>query len=386
MRKTRWSAATGCAAALVLMTACAGDGESAGAETTSASPTTTASSTTAATTAPAPTTEAPRTGIYAYTTPADMSPAVADIPARVYVPNSDANTLTVIDPATKEIIGRYNTGRMPHHVVPSWDLSTLWINNTQGNSLTRIDPRTGEPGESVPVEDPYNLYYTLDGSQAIVVAERFQRLDFRDPNTWELIGSVNIGHSGPNHLDFSPDGSYLLIGCEFSGWIVKVDVASRQVVGEMNVGGEPIDIRLSPDGTRFYAANQSRGGVMVIDPDTMTETKFIPTGRGTHGIYPSRDGKVIYATNRLSGSVSVIDTETDELYVTWNTGSSPDMGGVSPDGNELWLSGRYNSEVIVIDTRTGEVTHRIKTGAGAHGLSFFPQPGRFSLGHTGNYR
>ena len=68
---------------------------------------------------------------------------------------------------------------------------------------------------------------------------------------------------------------------------------------------------------------------------------------------------------------------------TWNTGSSPDMGGLSPDGSQLWLSGRYHGEVIVIDTSTGAVLHRIPVGSAPHGLAFFPQPGRYSLGHTG---
>jgi DNA-binding beta-propeller fold protein YncE len=62
------------------------------------------------------------------------------------------------------------------------------------------------------------------------------------------------------------------------------------------------------------------------------------------------------------------------------------MGDVTADGSQLWLSGRYNSEVYVIDTRTGRLLHRIHTDAGPHGLCVWPQPGRFSLGHTGNMR
>ncbi len=326
------------------------------------------------------------TNVYKYTTPADIRPDLKAVPTRIYVPNSESDTVQVIDPATYQIIDEFKVGKQPHHVVPSYDMKTLYVNNTVGNSLTPINPVTGKPGDPIPVEDPYNLYFTPDGKWAIVVAERFQRLDFYNPTTWQLDHSVRIRHSGPNHLDFSSDGKYLLISCEFSGWVVKVDLESETVVGEVNVGGEPIDTRLSPDGTVFYVANQSRHGVSVIDPNEMREIQFIPTGRGAHGIYPSRDGTKAYISNRLGGSVSVLDFATRTIIATWNIGTTPDMGGVSSDGNQLWLSGRYSKDVTVVDTNTGAVIRKIAVQNGPHGLALFPQPGRFSMGHTGNYR
>jgi YVTN family beta-propeller protein len=62
------------------------------------------------------------------------------------------------------------------------------------------------------------------------------------------------------------------------------------------------------------------------------------------------------------------------------------MGGVSADGKTLWLAGRYTSEVYAIDTRTGKLKARIAVGLGPHGLCVYPQPGRYSLGHTGVFR
>ncbi|MGI8776904.1 MAG: hypothetical protein ACR2LJ_05850 [Acidimicrobiales bacterium] len=334
---------------------------------------------------------APGSGVYAATGAGQLSPAVQGVPTRAYVPNSLANTLDVIDTSTYKVIGHYPVGGGPQHVTPSWDLKQLYVDNTQGDSLTPIDPMSGTPGTPFPVTDPYNLYFTPDGSKAIVVAERYRRLDFRDAHTWQVIKSVTIDHSGPDHLDFSADGSYFIISCEFSGWIVKVDVASMAVVGQLQVGGSPIDTRLSPDGKSFYVANQDRpghrDGVHVIDGETMQAKGFIETGKGTHGLYFSRDARSLYATNRLGGTVSVIDVATSAVTATWTIpGGSPDMGGVSADGSQFWITGRNNAEVYVIDTRSGELLHRIPVGKGAHGLALFPQPGRFSLGHTGNYR
>jgi YVTN family beta-propeller protein len=234
--------------------------------------------------------------------------------------------------------------------------------------------------------DPYNLYFTPDGSKAIVVAEVLRRLDFRDPHSWQLIRSVNIPWPGVDHLDFSADGTYLLAGTEYSGVVVKVDTVNMEMTGAAIVGGLPIDVRVSPDGSVFYVANQGRHGVSVVDPVAMKEIQFLPTGQGAHGLQVSRDTRSLYVSNRLAGSISVIDFATRRVTATWNVGGSPDMLQLSPDGRQLWASGRFEGAVYVIDTVTGALLHKIRAGAGAHGLSYFPNTGRISTGHNGVYR
>ena len=133
-------------------------------------------------------------------------------------------------------------------------------------------------------------------------------------------------------------------------------------------------------------ANQKRNGVSVVDASSLVERRFIPTGAGAHGLYPSRDARSLYVSNRKAGSVTVLDFRTGAVRATWHIGGSPDMGGVSSDGSQLWLSGRYDAAVYVIDTSSGHLIHRIAVGRGPHGLCLFPQPGRYSLGHTGAYR
>ena len=97
-----------------------------------------------------------------------------------------SNTVDEISQRTLKVVGQFTTGALPQHVTPSYDLKTLYVDNDVGNSLTPINPVTGRPGRPIPVEDPYNLYFTPNGSYAIVVAERLQRLDFRDPATMRL--------------------------------------------------------------------------------------------------------------------------------------------------------------------------------------------------------
>jgi YVTN family beta-propeller protein len=333
-----------------------------------------------------PTTAPKSSNVYEHTQANDLALSVRDIPARVYVPNSQSNTVDVIDPATLQIVDHFPVKDLPQHVVPSWDMQTLYVNNNRGNTLTPIDPRTGRPGGDIPIDDPYNLYFSPDGTKAIVMAERNNKIDFYDPRSWTLIKSLPVPFKGVNHAEFTADGRTMLASCEFSGYLIRVDLDSMQITGQLNIGGKPVDLKLSPDGSVMFNANETRNGVSIVDWQNMTELDFVSTGKGAHGLYPSRNGTQLYVSNRGEGSVSVIDFASRQIAGKWNTGGSPDMGGVSTDGKQLWLSGRYNSEVYVIDTTTGRLIKKIPVGQGPHGLCLFPQPGRFSMGHTGNYR
>jgi DNA-binding beta-propeller fold protein YncE len=277
-------------------------------------------------------------------------------------------------------------------VTPSYDLKTLYVDNDLGNSLTPIDPKTGKPGTPIPVEDPYNLYFTPDGRYAIVVEERLQTLAFRDPSTMALEHTLDIPECvGIDHMDFSADGNYAFASCEFAGRMVKIDLRTLQVVSTLDLpatGSNPQDVKLSPDGSVVYTADMMSGGIWEIDPNTFKVIGFLHTGAGAHGLYPSRDARYLYVSNRAAGTISVVSFRTRRVVTTWTLPppASPDMGGVSADGKTLWLSGRYNAEVYAINTQTGTLRARIPVGQGPHGLCVWPQPGRYSLGHTGILR
>ena len=165
-----------------------------------------------------------------------MSPAVAGALPRVYVPNRQGNDVSVIDPATMKVVDRFEVGINPQHVVPSWDMKTLWVtNNAEGRpdgSLTPIDPTTGKPGKTITVDDPYNMYFTPDGKSAIVVAEALKRLDFRDPQTMALQYSIAV----PAVQGHQPRGllhrrRIAIFTCEFQGSLARIDLVEPQGAG-----------------------------------------------------------------------------------------------------------------------------------------------------------
>jgi DNA-binding beta-propeller fold protein YncE len=343
--------------------------------------------------------------VYSETRANNFSPAVAGALPRIYSPNLITGKVDVIDPKTFRVVDHFAAGASPQHIVPSWDLQTLWVTSDVSErgargSLVPIDPKTGKPGAPIPVPDAYNMYFTPDGRSAIVVAEALRRLEFRDPHTMALQGYINVPQcSGVNHADFAPDGSYAIFTCEYNNSLIKIDINRHTLMGTLRLaaGHMPQDIRVAPDGSAFFVADMLGDGVVVIRGEPFREIGFIPTGVGTHGLYPSRDGKRLYVSNRGThnlagvrrgaGSISVIDFKSREVVANWPipNGGSPDMGNVSADGTTLWLSARYDGAVYAIDTRDGSVK-TIPVGGMPHGLTVWPQPGRYSLGHTGNMR
>jgi DNA-binding beta-propeller fold protein YncE len=328
--------------------------------------------------------------VYAADAAGDLAAAARRARPLVYVPNSESNTVDEIDPHTYKIVRQFAVGALPQHVIPAYDLRTLYVANDQGNSLTPIDPATGVPGPPIPVTDPYNMYFTPDGRYAVVVEERMRILAFRDARTMKLHHALSVPQcAGVNHADYTADGRYMLISCEFGSSMIVLDVNRERVVKSVPLRPEasPQDVKLSPDGRVFYVADLNYGGVWEISARSFSLIGFVKTGAGAHGLYPSRDDRFLYVSDRGEGAVSVISFATRKVVKTWLIpGGSPDMGNVSASGHVLWLSGRYDAQVYAIDTRTGKLLARVPVGSGPHGVCVWPQPGRYSLGHTGIMR
>lgn len=319
-----------------------------------------------------------------------LAPAVQGFPELIYVPNGVSNTVTVVDPKTAKVVATYPAGRVPQHVVPSYDLTTLWVNSSSSNTLTKLDPATGKVVQTIPVDDPYNLYFTPDGKDAVIMAERLRRIDFRDPRTMKLKASLDTGCSGVNHADFSRDGRTFVASCEFSGQLLLIDTVKRALLTTLTLprGSKPQDVKLSPDGTTYFIADLNRNGLVLLDAASFTVTGFLPTGAGAHGLYTSRDSKDLYVTNRSAGTVSVVDLARKRVRATLRLprGASPDMGNLASDGRTLWLSSRYGRDIYALDVVTGKTLATVRVGQGPHGLTIYPLPGRYSLGHTGIFR
>jgi YVTN family beta-propeller protein len=334
--------------------------------------------------------------LYSETTAGKLSAVVAaDLP-RVYVPNLQSNDVYVIDPATFAVVDKFKVGLNPQHVVPSYDLRTLWVannaENTKRGSLTPVDPKTGKPGKAIAVDDPYNMYFSPDGKSAIVVAEAMRRLDFRDPQTMQLQYSIDVPRcAGINHADFSIDGTFAIFTCEFTGTVAKIDLVQRKVLGYTQTiqPGKPTRIVKGPGW-------QGRGHLHDVERDAAGHSRLAGRQdllRGRHDgrrcarrrrrdvpadrLHRDRQGharplsqprrqEALRRQSRLEQDPRRRPRQGQRVRHRFRDaqgrgeladsgGGSPDMGNVSADGKMLWLSGRYDNVVYAIDTGSGAV-------------------------------
>ena len=192
-------------------------------------------------------TPTPPAGVYAATVSGEIDPSIADVPERVYVPNELSGDVTVIDPATFTVIGRFATGAYPEHVTPDWDLQRLLVSNMNGGTLSVVDPRTAQTVDTITLSIfPYAVYFTVDGQKAIVVTDYISPsliedngVHFYDRETWELLKFVQVPWPGADDLDLSVDGSYLMVSAEYSGVIARVDTREMALSGSVVVGSPP---------------------------------------------------------------------------------------------------------------------------------------------------
>jgi DNA-binding beta-propeller fold protein YncE len=329
--------------------------------------------------------------VYAAAAAGRVLPRVAGDPAYLYVPNSYGRPITtVIDQRTHKVVRVLHTGSLSQHVTPSWDLRTLYVEASAADRLVALDPATGKVERRIRVPRPYNLYFTPDGRRAIVMEEQRDDIVFTDPHTFRPDAVVHDRSCrGPNHADFSANGRFFVVTCEFSGSLLKVSTQHHRVLARLRLptGSKPQDVRLAPDGRLFYVADMDRDKLLRIGWQHLRVVGHTDLPAMPHGIYPSRGGRFLYVSDRMAGEVSVVSTATNKVVHTWRApGSHPDMGGLSADGRTLWLSGRYDGHVYGWDTRTGKLVAKIRVGGSPHGLLVWPQPGRYSLGHTGNLR
>jgi DNA-binding beta-propeller fold protein YncE len=381
----------GAVLALLALTACTAPAQSAPAPTSASGPAPVPAATPASTGLSGMPPVTDPHNVYASAGANMLADAVKSAKPLVYVPETKSGDVRVIDPTTFATVGTYPLGGELQHVVPSWDLQTLYATDDTTNKIVPFDPRTGTPGTPIPVTDPYNMYFTPDGASAISVAEARRKLVFYDPHTWQVQSELSTPDcAGIDHADFMPDGKTAVFTCEFAGRVAVIDIEHRTVLRMIdmphrNTTMGPQDIKLAPDGSVFYIADSDQNGVWVLDGAATKVVRFIPTGGGAHGLYLSRDARQLYVTNRHEGSVSVLDAYTGAPVTTWQIpgGGSPDMGNVTADGSQLWLSGRYDRAVYVLSTVDGHLIRKLDVGDGPHGLCVWPQPGRYSLGHTG---
>ena len=178
-----------------------------------------------------------------------------------------------------------------------------------------------------------------------------------------------VRYKNPLNLAVRPGGKELYVTCESAHTVIVIDLASRQKVAEIPVGGQPQDVCFTPDGRRAFVSNRLDDTVSVIDTLARQAVATIPVGDEPHGVLVDRAGKNLYVLNTASDNISVIDASTLQPVKMLAASRSPWSLDMSPDGSRIVVTNALSrfvpfrtpsmSELTIIDTGRAVVDQRI---------------------------
>ncbi|MGA3248683.1 MAG: beta-propeller fold lactonase family protein [Paraburkholderia sp.] len=294
--------------------------------------------------------------------------------ANVIVLNSGEATLSLIDEATRQVVGTVPTGKEPHHLMATPDNSSLIVANSVSNNLMFVDPKTGKVQRWVEnIEDPYQIGFSPDRKWVVTTGLRLDRLDIYhyDGHDMTLARRLPLAVM-PSHMAFSNDSKTVFITLQVSGELAAIDLATQQVKWKMKVGKVPAGLWMTPGDKYLLIGMTGADYVAVVDWRNQKIVKTIQTGNGAHNFRSLADGKHVAVSNRVASTISIIDEDT-----LTNVGNitglmpGPDDMELSADKRYLWVTFRFAKHIGIIDLTTRKLIQTIAVGRSPHGIYFY---------------
>jgi YVTN family beta-propeller protein len=320
--------------------------------------------------------------------------------ARIYVTNSAADTIDVIDSHSNKVVQVIRGIELPHGVTFSPDGSRVYISNESESVLDVIDRKTGDILQKVALSNrPNNLTITKDGNRVLVgirtnpgVVDVIDTKLLRRVNTIPVEGSVH-------NVYVTPDGKYAVSGSIENKAVTIIDLQIEKAVWKVQFdsGVRPMTFETNQDGStaRIFIQLSGFHGFAVVDFAKRAEVARIklpdqPGGFGiaegrlgtpSHGIGVAPDGKSLWVNSTLANAVfeySLPDlklvghAELPEVHPLGRspTGAVPEWITFTPDAKFIYVSNSGAASVSAIDTTTlktvalipvGEVPKRINS-------------------------
>ncbi|KKB63701.1 40-residue YVTN family beta-propeller repeat protein [Robbsia andropogonis] len=290
---------------------------------------------------------------------------------RVIVLDSAQAQLTLIDPATRTVVGNIATGKEPHHLMVTPDGRSLMVANSVSNNLMLVDPHTGDIQRTIPhIEDPYQLGFSPDHKWFVTAALRINRVDIYryDGTDVTLVKRIPIGMT-PSHLTFASDNRTVFVTLQDSGELAAIDLPTQTILWRMPVGTQPAGLWMTPQDRYLLVGMTGEDDVAVVDWRNRQIVKRIHTGRGAHNFRYLDDGSHVAVSNRVANTISLIDynTLTNAGDITGLLPGPDDME-LTSDHRYLWVTFRFAKHVGIIDLGTRQLIDTIRVGRSPHGI------------------
>jgi YVTN family beta-propeller protein len=299
--------------------------------------------------------------------------------ATLFITNTKADSVSIIDTDTFEVVGTIPLGQgKPNRIAFHPDGRTAWVIYDKSHDLGVIDAESRKLIKRVRIGgNPYNLAFTPDGRHLLVLDwasdKSTDEVIFYDLKAEKIDGRVEVS-TWPAHAIFSRDAKLLYVSGETAGDLTVIDVAQRTVVARIvHGGGDAMGLALAADGKMLYAAAGENKSVLKIDTATNKVAGEIPLPGIVHEATLTLDGKYLYTTLRKLNKVVVIRTSDDKIVATIPQKGYPDLVTMDPTGRWALVTNRWADLVSVIDLTSHSQVRTIPVGKAPHGMALRPR-------------
>ncbi len=298
--------------------------------------------------------------------------------ARLVVLNKDADTLSVVDPATGETERTVETDFNPHEVAIGPDGEQVFVTCSLGGSLVVYDADTWERLATVEhdlFDFPHGLAVRESAGELWLAATYSSTVFVVDLDTHEILETFPTHQEKSHMVSLSPDESRAYVANIGSDNVTEIDCDARRVLADPPVGEEPEGIAAME--AYVLVANQEDGTLSVLDYDDLEVTSRALLGETPIRVVPQPGGRYVFVPNRESNDVSVIDTEhvRDGERRPWEikrvpVGRWPGGTVFDPAGERAFVANNKTNDVSVIDTDALAETRRIDAGLHPDGIAY----------------
>ncbi len=158
-----------------------------------------------------------------------------------YVTMQDSDELIALDLATQTIRWRTATGDTPADVIMTADDRFVLVGLTGGDAVQVFDVSGKEPklAKTIKTGAGAHAFRAAGDKRHVFVSNRVANTVSRiDMQTLEVVGSFAVP-GGPDCMDVSADGKLLYVTARWAKKLTVVDIESRKIVRQVNVGRSP---------------------------------------------------------------------------------------------------------------------------------------------------
>jgi YVTN family beta-propeller protein len=298
------------------------------------------------------------------------------------VANQHDQSMSMIDTATKKVVATVPVGGVTGHelavspdgkraYVPIYGDAGVGRAGTDGSTLSVIDLATKKIvgkvdfGHGVRPHDPV---FGKDG-MLYVTTELDKTVSIIDPKTLKIVGAIPTGQDQSHMLVLSKDGRRGYTANVGPGTVSVLDIPGKKTIAVIPISGNTQRISISPDGSMVFTADQKTPRMAVIDTATDKVKTWIPLESAGYGTVATHDGRWLLVTLRNSAKLAVVDLKTMTVARTIDVGMGPAEVVLSGDGKKAYVACNFSNDIAVVDLIGWKLDGRFEAGKFADGLA-----------------